>query len=240
MEEQDDFLSAESEIQELFEEIDHIISFSERRDEEVLRRFGRGAEIEPGMNSNFKAVEIISEFDEAYIKSLCIRYRLRFLPVSLYTGKVPYEVISKIKLHEHKYHNIASELFILAPASFFLLKNQYDDPLLFAVTEQGNYMLLCQWGKRLPWFIPIVRYPYRDFKSMVLSSLFVGLIVATIAGVCGVMPADNLFKSILIKVPIMIVSAGSFSTLALCYGLISKTDFSADNWKSRYFKKPTT
>jgi len=42
-------------------------------------------------------------------------------------------------------------------------------------------------------------------------------------------------KSILFKVPIAVLTAGLFSTLGLCYGLVTYTDYSSENWKSVYF-----
>jgi hypothetical protein len=237
MEGQDDFNSEEWQTADLLREVDEIFSFSGRRESEVLNSFGKGSFIASGGNAKYRETSSKTIFNEENIKQLCIRYRLRFLPIQLYCGEVPYEVITKIKSYEHKHHGRKAELFILAPPAFFLLKNAYKDPLLFALNSSGGYELLCEWGEKSSWYVPILNYPFRDFKSMVISSLAVGFVIALICGLNGVLNYPNTFKSIIMKAPIMILSAGMFSTLALCYGLITKTDFSADNWQSKYFRK---
>ncbi|MEX1188873.1 MAG: hypothetical protein WED33_06420 [Bacteroidia bacterium] len=229
---QDDWQTAD-----LLKEVDEILSFSGRREAEVLDSFGKGSYIATGVNAKYCETSSRNFLKEEDIKQLCIRYRLRFLPVQLYCGEVPYEVISKIKAYEHRNLGKKTELYILAPSNFFLLKNEYNDPLLFAVNQNDTFELLCSWGDKSPWYVPVLKYPYRDFKSMVISSLIVGFIIALICGLNGVLNYPNMFKSIIMKVPIMILSAGLFSTITLCYGLITKTDFSADNWRSKYFSK---
>lgn len=239
MEGQDNFNPEEWQTADLLKEVDEILSFSGRRESEVLNSFGKGSFIASGGNAKYRETSSKTILSEDDIKQICIRYRLRFLPVQLYCGEVPYEVISKIKSYEHRNHGNKSELFILAPPAFFLLKNAYKDPLLFVTHSSGGYEMLCEWGEKSSWYVPILNYPYRDFRSMVISSLAVGLLIAMICGFNGILNYPNTFKSIIMKVPIMILSAGMFSTLALCYGLITKTDFSADNWKSKYFRKRT-
>lgn len=223
--------------QDLLEEVEHIFSFSGRRECEVLSQFGEGSSIATGVNARYEEAPKKLIFNEEDLKNLCIRFRLRFLPSEFYCGEVPYEVISKIKHFEHQQHGNTKKLFILARPSFFLLRNVYDDPLLFVERASGSFELLCRWGNKTPWYTPILKYPYRDFKSMVISSLAVGTVIAIICSFMGMLNYPNMFKSIIMKIPILILSAGMFSTLALCYGLLTKTDFSADNWRSKYFPK---
>jgi hypothetical protein len=221
--------------EELLHEVNCILSFSERRETEVLTHFSKEATIATGKNSNIKRAGKNRSFSQKDIRLSSIRYRLRFLSSKLYAGEIPIEVIGEIKSLEHIHADEAIELFILAPASFFLLQNQYCDPLLFYKRADGRYQLICQWGSPIPWYRFVLRYPYRDFKSLVISALLFGLIVAVFCGLAGFCNDPNLMKSILYKVPIVILSSGIFSTLALCYGLVTYTDFSEDNWNSAYF-----
>jgi hypothetical protein len=221
----------------LLEEVQHVLSFSTRRDQETLELFGKGSTAATGKNARFKLSGPHQYYNESQIRSICVRYRLRFLSIQLFAGEVPYEVLSTMKSYVHRHSDVSIVFHILAPTDFFLLKNQYAAPLLFASNSDGQFELICQWGNQLPWFIPIIRYPYRDFRSMVISSLVVGAIVTMIAALNGIMVYDSLFKSILLKIPILVLSSGIFSTLALCYGLVTHTDFSSDNWNSRFFNK---
>lgn len=219
----------------LFEEVNHIFSFSERRETEVLRFFGQDSVIATGVNAKYQEPPVNTLFQEEQIKALCIKHRLRFLPSQLFCGEIPYEVIACIKRFENKHSASHLNFFILAPSSFFLLKNVYASPLLFVQKKDGSFKLLCQWGDKLPWFVPIVRYPMRDYKSMIVSAIVFGFCMAVWAGIAGWMNYPNVLKSILVKVPIMIVSAGLFSTVGLIYGLLTKTDFSSDNWQNKFF-----
>jgi hypothetical protein len=231
-------LPDDSGLESLIEEVHHIFDFSERREKEVLNHFGKGSFIATGANARYREPHQVLHYSEDKIKELCIVYRQRFLPAALYCGEIPFEVVSKIKSYEHKNHHRKCEFFILASPRFFLLHNVYESPLLFASTEGEQHEFLCEWGDKLPWYLPILKYPYRNFRSMVIASLAFGFTMACIAALAGVFNyPSNVFKSILMKVPILVISSGAFSTIALIYGLITKTDFSSDNWKSRFFRK---
>jgi len=225
----------EQEINNLLNEVNEILHFSVKREREALRHFGKGAKVTSQRNFGFKKLEHPKNYKENDIKSNCLRFRLRFLPTAHFSGKIPYEVITLIKKFELQFPNMEAEFFILAPADFFLLKDRYSDPLLFVKNNDGSYKLLCQWGKDFAWYLPFLMYPLRNFKSMVISSLITGVFVAVIVGLLGFLNDPNWVKTILYKVPVVILTAGLFSTLGLCYGLITYTDYSSENWKSVYF-----
>jgi hypothetical protein len=219
----------------LLNEVNQILDFSVKKEKEVMLHFGEKAKVTTEKNFAFKKLDHPKEYTESNIKSNCLRFRLRFLSTTLFCGKVPYEVISVIKKFELQFPDRKNEFFILAPADFFLLKDRYSDPLLFVKNQNGTYTLLCQWGKDFAWYLPFLMYPLRNFKSMVISSLITGVFVAVLVGLFGFLNDPNWVKSILFKVPVAILTAGLFSTLGLCYGLITYTDYSSENWKSVYF-----
>ena len=74
------------------------------------------------------------------IRKICIDYRLRFLDVKLFKGKIPNEAIKKLEEFKNQHKNLDLELKIMAPSKLFELEN-YDDPLLFAKLEDGYYYL---------------------------------------------------------------------------------------------------
>jgi len=225
----------DQELNNLLSEVNEILNFSVKREKEAMRHFGNRAKVTSQRNFGFKKIEHPNNYNEKDIKANCLRFRLRFLPSTHFSGKIPYEVITLIKKFELQFPNREAEFYILAPADFFLLKDRYSDPLLFVKNSDGSYTLLCQWGKDFAWYLPFLMYPLRNFKSMVISSLITGVFVAVIVGLLGFLNDPNWVKSILFKVPVAILTAGLFSTLGLCYGLITYTDYSSENWKSVYF-----
>lgn len=220
----------------LFEEVEHIFAFSERREQQVMAHFGPEAFVATGKNPRFRNAHQGQIIPEAQIKNSCVKYRLRFLPTALYNGEVPFEVVAAMKHYEHRNHGETASFYILAPAAFFLLEDEYKSPLLFAERKNGQYELICEWGKKRPIYREFLLFPMRDFQSLVISASIFGITVCIIAGLMGIANGSTFFRSMIYKVPLLVLSAGSFSTIALIYGLITHTDFSSDNWNRRYFR----
>jgi hypothetical protein len=202
-----------------------------------MHHFGTGARIATGKNAQFKIAQENQLFSEQQLKNTCVRYRLRLLSSRLYSGEVPYEVISAIKSYEHRHPDEQIQFHILAPSAFFLQEDEYKSPLLFASHGSETFEMICQWGKKRPFYSEFLRYPFRDIKSLVISSLITGFTIAVITGLLGLANGDTFFKSILYKVPLLVLTSGSFSTGALIYGLLTRTDFSSDNWNKEYFNR---
>jgi len=72
---------------------------------------------------------------------------------------------------------------------------------------------------------------------MIISSIVFGCLVALIFTLAGYLNYDSVFKNILMKVPIIVLASGMFSTFALCFGLVTRTDFSNENWNARINNK---
>lgn len=227
----------EQHLRYLFEEVEHIFAFAQRREQEVMRHFGNDAHIATGKNARFREATDSQVLSELQIRNSCIKYRLRFLPSSMYHGEVPIEVISSIKRFEHRHPGRAVHFFILAPMAFFLNEDAYRSPLLIARCPDGQFEMVCQWGKKRPWYQEFLRYPFRDLPSLVTASLLTGLAISIIAGLLGFANGPTFFRSMIYKVPLLVLSSSMFSTAALCYGLVTRTDFSADNWNKRYFNR---
>jgi len=107
--------------------------------------------------NKYPADRIYSESD---IRSLCLKYGLRFLPSHYFNGELDTELPGKIKQFEQKYHHGCSGVtkynsFIAAPAESFKLQKRPKDPLFFVevervgyISEQNekHYFLLHKWG----------------------------------------------------------------------------------------------
>lgn len=99
------------------------------------------------------------------IKTLCIRYRLRFLPSRKYSGAI--DSLTGRKLAEFLNKNgdpspemsASQRLFIMAPADAFdleITKVQPPDPVLFYRHDDGLYSVIHKWGNDFTVFRRIV------------------------------------------------------------------------------------
>ena len=228
-----ELLNEKSIERELLNEVEHVLQFSQKRDLEILQLFGLGSSVASIKNARFEGGFENHYFNLDLIKRLSVCYRLRFLPIKYYSGEIPFELIFALKKYEHAHIEEEISYSILAPIKFFLNSDKFSTPHIFASTEDGKYELICKWGDKIPFYIPIIRYPYRNFKCMIISSIIFGCFVALIFSLAGYLNYDSIFKSSLMKVPIIVLASGMFSTFALCFGLVTRTDFSNENWNVR-------
>ncbi|MFN4123722.1 MAG: hypothetical protein ACK4GL_10525 [Flavobacteriales bacterium] len=223
------------EMSRLIRELDSLLEDQAAEDKRISAYFPN-AELIGEDEFPFQVFDREKLFSLETIKNTCIKFRLRFLSANLYKGKLPYEAISAIKQFERKIPKEEIEGYhIMAPSEFFQLKDRYSDPLLFAQLKNGKYVLLHKWGSDFEWYTKLLNFPLRDFKSIVISASLLGLLITFVASYFGIANDVNIFKSILLKVPIFVVSTGFFTTIAIIYGLVTYKDFSDDNWNSRYF-----
>lgn len=111
-------------------------------------------------------------YTKSEIKKLCMKYRLRFLPSTLYRGTIPVELIHAIKercskenklshLENANTNDYERNLFIIAPASMFEIEGinsvkkaeiaeikriKKADPAAFISISDNKYLFLKEWG----------------------------------------------------------------------------------------------
>lgn len=108
-------------------------------------------------------------YSNADIKDIAIKYRLRFLPSTLYKGVLPTDVLHKLRevisknedlyyLKQHSSKGYSMSLNVLAPAGMFNLegvkKNELAerkrlrdlDPALFLKIEDDKWLFIKEWG----------------------------------------------------------------------------------------------
>lgn len=127
-------------------------------------------------NSKFDKSRI---FTEDQIKSLCIKYGLRFLPTKYYTGTIHPETHIKIKEFNDKFDKsrIYNNYSIVAPKSAFKLEKFPKDPLLFIYLGDDMYYLIHKWGENLSSWRYLINLPIRSglntrLTFLVLFSIF--------------------------------------------------------------------
>jgi hypothetical protein len=180
-----------------------------------------------------KALDPEYIFTESEIKTICIRYRLRFLDASFFKGDIPYEAIAKIKRIQ-KTGNIELKNFkIVAPAGLFRLRHKDRDPLLFLALGNGKYYLIHQWGKDLHPLRGVMMYPFRNFATLFKTIALMALISAAILPASLVMgPNDQ--HAFPIRVIFFFYVLIALCGLTSLYGFSRLKNFSSALWNSRY------
>ena len=125
---------------------------------------------------NISKIDSNKLFHVNQIKKICIDYRLRFLELNLFKGKVPKKAYQNLEKFKADHPNLKFDLKIMAPSKLFELEN-YDDPLLFASLGNGYYYLIHKWGNDLSFFRKISVWP---FKNLVNILTFISIIYLVI------------------------------------------------------------
>ena len=110
------------------------------------------------------------------IRKICIDYRLRFLDVKLFKGKIPNEALKKLDQFKNNHPNLNFELRIMAPSKLFELEN-YDDPLLFASLGDGYYYLIHKWGNDLSFFRKLSVWPFKNLVNILIFISIISLLI---------------------------------------------------------------
>ena len=119
-------------------------------------------------------------YDLKSIKSIAVKYRLRFLPTKYFKNEIPQEAIFKTKYLEKNNNTSIKNFHILAPATSFDLEDVNKDPLLFAPLKNDKYLLIHQWGTDLAWYKKLSALPLRSLESILISIGFVALLLSII------------------------------------------------------------
>lgn len=146
----------------LVEEVDSILKQGQEHDKAIYNRFKKSGQ----------ELFIESEFDENniftldQIKSICIKYRLRFLDSKRFKGEIPYEAVSKIKQLEREKGAGLNGFKIIAPKKLFQLDDKDADPLLFLQLSENKFYFIHKWGRELNLFRSLIVMPFRSFMNM--------------------------------------------------------------------------
>lgn len=150
--------------------------------EEVFKDIDTEREVrknkEPFEYPDLDSIDVNRVFSEKDIRSVCIKYHLRFLHSSLFINSFPASVLRKIRWF-NTLVNVPVNYFIMAPAKAFSLKNKDSDPVLFAKVGDDKYYYLDKWGKDLHLLRKIVMFPLRSLFHLVLVLLGTSVVMAS-------------------------------------------------------------
>lgn len=183
-------------------------------------------------------------FSENQIKSICMKYRLRFLPTCYYKGEVDVrgcsvnlEALKKAMEKDPKRtvmspKSISDRMFIVAPASSFRLTRKPVDPLLFFKVSDEKYYLLHKWGNDLSVFRRLISYRLEFFYYIALLLSGVGLIFR----LCQTAQYFRLYGFAYNLCVLTTIGFGFVFAVAVIVFInkIEDGDFSGSQWKSHY------
>ena len=128
---------------------------------------------------NISKIDSNKLFHVNQIKKICIDYRLRFLELNLFKGKVPKKAYQNLKKFKADHPNLKFDLKIMAPSKLFELEN-YDDPLLFASLGNGYYYLIHKWGNDLSFFRKISVWPFKNLVNILTFISIISLVITAL------------------------------------------------------------
>jgi hypothetical protein len=154
--------------------------------EEVVKTSSISENIKASKGKGFDAIDI-DEVDEKRlfsiedIKSIAIKYRLRFLPSHLLKEEVPLQAVTDISKHQVLHRTTITNSFILAPKAKFILSDCDSDPLLFSRIGENHFYLVAQWGGDISTWRKILFWPMRNVKNAVTTIVCIALFFALVA-----------------------------------------------------------
>jgi hypothetical protein len=172
----------------IIREAQALLSEGRMLDEELLHRL-KESDADKKVLDRWKNIDAASVYTIDDIRTVCIRYRLRFLDTRYFKREFPYKALVKIKTLERASEIKIEKFKIIAPSEAFDLEDTNKDPLLFAELSDGKYYLLHKWGKDLSWYRRIITWPLQD-----LSSFFITLVVLS-AALAFSLPKEMLVRS---------------------------------------------
>ena len=217
----------------LLDEVKAWLSTDITRDEEILQAMRQTPKRGEGLPAQFADRSLC--FSVESIRTIAIKYRLRFLPSNRFRGEIPPEALSKIRRLENKSGKRLEEFYILAPAKKFKLGDCNEDPLLFVPVSDGKYLFIHQWGGDISWYRQWMSFPLKSWRTLILS-------VLTLITVFTLLMPNSFFANgtevsylssgrIIFFLWLNLVTAATLSFAGFAFNFT----FSAQNWNSKYF-----
>ncbi len=209
-----------------------LLAADDAKDQQILDRIFQGGS-EEAQALDLRKLDSSRIYNLAQIKSLCTKYRLRFLDSKYFKGEIPYEAISKVKAIQREQGQSIDSFKMIAPAPMFNLENRDKDPLLMISLGNQHYYLVHKWGKDLHPLRALMVLPFRSFKTLLFSVAFLAAFVVSLFPDSMVMgPYDQ--HSWNIRVIFFFYLFLAFSGLTALYGFSRMKNFNSELWNSKY------
>lgn len=117
-------------------------------------------------------------FLEDEIRTLCVKYRLRFLDGGRFKGELPVQAIYELRRLEARAKGPVRGFKIMAPAARFRLCDTNADPLLFVPVGPKHYYLVHRWGNDMSPMRSVLVWPFRTLGTLAASLVLLALVAA--------------------------------------------------------------
>lgn len=165
------------------------------------------------------------------IREVCIHYRLRFLDLKYFKGKLPESAHEAINSIEETHNTVLSDFKIMAPSVLFRLERK-DDPLLFVPLGNNYYYLVHKWGNDLHPLRKIIMWPFKSIWTLLSALLVLSWFITELTPM-------NLFT----KNPdtasywmLYFFMFKGIASIVLFYGFTLGKNFNPAIWNSKYNK----
>lgn len=182
-------------------------------------------------NFDFDQLETHRIFHLNEIREVCIHYRLRFLDIKYFKGKLPNSAHEAINSIEKNHDTVLSNFKIMAPSVLFRLEKK-DDPLLFVPIGNDYYYLVHKWGNDLHPMRKILMWPFKNIWNLLIILLGVSW-VATEFTPMGLFTKNSDSASYLMLYFFMFKA---ITSVVLFYGFALGKNFNPAIWNSKYNK----
>ncbi|MEW7278556.1 hypothetical protein ABW636_08165 [Aquimarina sp. 2201CG1-2-11] len=179
---------------------------------------------------DFDLLETHNIYHIDQIKKICIDYRLRFLDLTYFKGKIPKRVITTIKSLEEQHTTKLLRLKIVAPSKLFKLENM-DDPLLFAPMGNDYFYLVDKWGDDLHPLRKFFMWFFKSFENLLFLTFLISLLLTFMVPI-GLFSKQSDTTTFIITFFFMFKSVAA---IVLFYGVALGKNFNTAIWNSRYF-----
>lgn len=216
----------------VLEEVHHLL-YDEQKQDDLLRAMVLSSMDERPVRITGMDPDRI--FHRDTIRTLCIRYRLRFLPGGLFKGPLPNTAVYALRALERKSGSPMNSFLVMAPANRFKLCDSEVDPLLFVPLGNDKFYLVHKWGTDLSVVRSIVNWPFRTVAHLAVMVL-VFAIVASLLVPTQVMTTDPAatfwggHRVLFLLWTTMVTASFTVFGWFAFFG-----QFSAEAWNSRYF-----
>lgn len=222
----------------IIDEANKILAESTEKEQKTLSRFGLDYSLKKkeAVNQRARLYDLYPKgrlFSINQIKSIAIKYGLRFLNMSIYKGTVDPQLSRVILEFENKYgfkHN--DNYKILAPAESFKLEKRPKDPLAFVkvaeIDGEEFYYLLHKWGNDLNRWRRLVNL------AMIEHGNFVFFLTIVCLMICGILAI--IMKNFVLaedRVSFQGIFAGMFVLWLVVFFFSSFGRYNTDNWNSK-------
>lgn len=241
-------------------EVKLLLAGDESKDLEIIRFLAPNSKLvkhEEQLGRKIEHDRLDAEYGDVFtseqIKSLAIKYRLRFLPSNMYHGTLPVTTVSKLKefAKEKKVsldqYTMSRNFFILAPAESFKLLEREKDPILFYKLNDGHYRMIDKWGDDFSFTRLIIGLANKNQTNRILANHIIASALALVIPTLFVLinalawhflTIDFMPTGVVIGVGLFVFTVINIITLAGIDSDCGRTDidsqYTQNNWDDQY------